>query len=159
MNPDEHRSAGLLLRITVAWALLFGLVHAYWAAGGSLGMDEPATDPAAQAYIAVIALIGFASAGIALGLVRPWGERLGRGRLRLLACVGSIALALGVTFNAIAWIADSSQLSEDGASGIAVWTYFLAGSVCFGLLARRARAPRLSSSRWTTGASRSASSR
>jgi hypothetical protein len=33
----------LLSRLTIAWAVLFAIVHFYWAAGGSAGMNgEPA---------------------------------------------------------------------------------------------------------------------
>jgi hypothetical protein len=42
--------------VTVAWAVLFALVHLYWAAGGAIGMNgNPADTPAAQAYIAITA--------------------------------------------------------------------------------------------------------
>ena len=60
----------LMARVTVAWALLFAAVHAYWVAGGAAGMNgEPADTPAAQSYIALITLLGLLGAAVASGVV------------------------------------------------------------------------------------------
>ena len=74
-----------MTRITVAWSLLFAIVHFYWAAGGPLGMNgEPADEIGVQLYIGVIAVIGLAAAVVAH-----------RGHVRL-ARIGGAALLVGV---------------------------------------------------------------
>ncbi len=94
----------LLSRLTIAWAVLFAIVHFYWAAGGSAGMNgEPAEELGAQLYIGVIALVGLASGVIAYGLSRDPGRRL----LVRLARLGGAALLLGVAVGTARWIADA----------------------------------------------------
>jgi hypothetical protein len=52
-------------RLTVAWGVLFAVVHFYWAAGGSAAMDDGgASDAAEQASIAFGAFL----AGVGLTL-------------------------------------------------------------------------------------------
>ena len=51
-----------LSHLTAAWGVIFALVHAYWAAGGPIGMDgDPADGLAVQLYVGFIALIGLAT--------------------------------------------------------------------------------------------------
>jgi hypothetical protein len=120
-----------LAHLTAAWGLLFAAVHAYWAAGGAAGMNgDPADTFGAQLYIGVIALIGLASAGVALGLAQRPHRTLTR-----LARIGGTALLLGVAFGTARWCVNWS-LEGDGAAGVVTTLYFLLGGVLFLTLAR-----------------------
>jgi hypothetical protein len=132
-NPNT-----LTARLTVSWALVFAGVHAYWAAGGTAGMNgDPADTPAAQAYIAFIALLGLLGAAVARGLV-PGARRLAR--------VGGVALLAGVVVGVGRWLVDGS-LDGDGAAGVATTVYFLLGGVLFAVVgwARMPGMPRVRS--------------
>ena len=60
-----RRHLPLIANITVVWAVLFAVVHAYWAAGGSAGVHHPADSAGAQLYIAFVAMLGLAGAAVA----------------------------------------------------------------------------------------------
>ena len=114
-----------MTRITVAWSIIFALIHFYWAAGGSFGMNgEPADEIGAQLYIAFIALIGLLAAVVAH-----------RGHRRL-ARIGGAALLAGVAAGTARWLADGN-LSDDGVGGVIVTLYFLLGGVLFTVLGWR----------------------
>lgn len=131
-----------LLRIgnaTVAWGLLFAVVHAYWAAGGKIGTNGGAADtPAAQGYIAVIAVLGLVGAAVAYRLVHNSIPRSGRVPLILLARTGGIALLLGVAVGTGRWLADWS-LHGNVVPSIAITLYFLLGGVLFSTLGWRSQ--------------------
>lgn len=125
----------LTTRLTIAWAVLFAIVHGYWAAGGTAGMNgEPADELGAQLYIGVIALIGLAGAGVAYGL---WRGPCRRSLVRI-ARLGGAALLLGVVVGTARWIADGS-LDGDGAAGVITTLYFLAGGALFMRLSQTTR--------------------
>jgi hypothetical protein len=121
---------------TATWGVVFAAVHFYWAGGGSIGYDPSGQSLLDSLYIGLIALIGLASGAIALGLYQPWGERIGRGRLRLLARIGGILLCLGVTIGVGRWIVQAS-LGGDGASGVVITAYFLLGGLLFSAISMR----------------------
>ena len=132
----------LMARTAVVWALVFAVVHAYWAAGGAAWMNgEPADTPAAQGYIAFITLLGLLGAAVAHGLVPASRSPLGRRSLVLLARAGGVALLAGVVIGASRWLVDGS-LNGDGASGVITTVYFLVGGLLFTLVgwARERRA-------------------
>ena len=134
----------LIARVTGAWALLFAVVHAYWAAGGAAGMNgEPADAPGAQGYIAIITLLGLLGAAVANGLVPGSRGLFGHRRLVLLARAGGGALLMGVVIGVSRWLVDGG-LDGDGAAGVITTVYFLLGGVLFSLLgwAREAPVPR-----------------
>jgi hypothetical protein len=123
-----------IARATVLWALVFAVVHAYWAAGGAAGMNgEPADTPAAQGYIAFIALLGLLGAAVAHGRIPESRSLLGRRRLDVLARIGGAALLAGVVFGTGRWLADGS-LDGDGAAGVITTAYFLLGGVLFSFI-------------------------
>ncbi len=123
-----------LAHLTAAWGVLFALVHAYWAAGGPIGMNgDPADTLGVQLYIGFIALIGLASAGVALGLARRPHRTLVR-----LARIGGAALLLGVAVGVGRWWVNWS-LEGDGAGGVITTLYFLLGGILFLALARSDR--------------------
>jgi len=122
---------------TTAWGVLFAIVHFYWAAGGATGMNgDPADTLAAQAYIAVVAVLGLAGAGVAYALVH--GGPLSRRTLTRVARAGAVALLLGVVVGSASWL-EQGSLEGDGANGIAITLYFLLGGVLFSRLGWHAR--------------------
>ena len=133
-----------IAHVTVAWGVLFTIVHAYWAAGGELGMGgEPADTAAAQAYIGFVAALGLAGAAVAAGFART---AVRRRRLVALARAGGIALGLGVLFGTASWVGDGG-LGGDGAGGVVITLYFLLGSVLFCRLGWGAPVPRAAMTR------------
>ena len=141
-------SLPLVARLTVAWGLLFAIVHFYWAAGGTAMNNGGATDTAAQAYIGLIAAIGLVSAAVGHGFVHDWGARLGRRRLALLARAGGAVLLLGVLGGVGRWLGDGG-IGNDGASGVVITAYFLVGGLLFSALGwRRAPIPHPAASRY-----------
>ena len=123
--------------ITVAWAVIFAVVHAYWAAGGEAGMrGDPADSPAAQIYIGAIAALGLVGAALAYGLDdRRCTARCSR-TLTLLARAGGAVLLLGVAFGTGRWLAAWS-LEGDGPAGIVTTLYVLLGGLLFSVLGWR----------------------
>lgn len=97
---------------------------------------EPATSVDASLYIAFIALLGLAGAGVAHGLSRPGSARVGQRRLRLLARAGATLLLLGVGIGVGRWIA-AGGIGDDGAAGVVITGYFLLGGALFAALSRR----------------------
>ena len=135
MPSLPSRTLPRLALATAAWGVLFAIVHAYWAAGGELGMNgEPADTAGAQAYIGFVAVLGLAGAAVAAGLARAAAPR--RRFLITLARAGGIALGLGVLVGTARWIGDGG-LGGDGAGGVVITLYFLLGSVLFSALGRR----------------------
>jgi hypothetical protein len=123
--------------ITAAWGLLFAIVHAYWAAGGETGMNgESAGTVGAQIYIGFIAALGLVGAGVGIGLAERANPPLVHRALVLLARIGGVALLVGVAAGTVRWIADGG-LGGDGAAGVAITLYFLAGGLLFSKLGWR----------------------
>jgi hypothetical protein len=139
----RHFSLGT---VTVAWSALFAVVHLYWAAGGSIGMNgDPADTAAAQGYIAFIALLGIAGGAIAHAVDRGSAPGISRRTLVLLARAGGAALLVGVAVGTGRWLADGG-VDSDGAAGLLITLYFLIGGVLFSALGRRPlRLPRAAS--------------
>jgi hypothetical protein len=124
--------------ITAAWGVLFAVVHLYWAAGGEAGMNgEPADTPAAQGYIAFIALLGFAGAAVGHGFAGGRGARPRHRTLLLLARAGGLVLLLGVAVGTRRWLVDGS-VEADGTAGIVITLYFLLGGLLFSTLGWKA---------------------
>jgi hypothetical protein len=98
---------------------------------------DPADTPAAQSYIAFIAMLGLAGAAVAGGLAR--GSR--RQTLIVLARSGGAALLVGAVFGTGRWLAEWS-LNGDGAAGIVITLYFLLGGLLFSTLGWSRNAPR-----------------
>lgn len=85
-----------------AWAVVFAGMSFYWAAGGTAGIEtiggeiERQTrerEPDFVATLWVTAALKLVAAAVALGLVQPWGARLGR-VLVPLAGIGGALLVL-----------------------------------------------------------------
>ena len=130
------KPADLVARVTVAWAVLFAVVHAYWAAGGTAGMNgDPADTAGVQAYIAFITVLGLLGGAVAHGLATSRSP-LPRRTLVILARLGGAALLAGVVAGTMRWIADGG-IGDDGAAGVVTTAYFLLGGVLYSALGRR----------------------
>jgi hypothetical protein len=128
-----RRRLPLIANVTAVWAVLFAVVHAYWAAGGSAGADQPADSAGAQLYIAFVAMLGLIGAAVA------WGRAHSHAHQRatvLLARVAGAALLLGVLVGGLRWIAGDSL----DTTGIVITLYFLIGGVLYSMLGRADRA-------------------
>lgn len=136
MSLIRSISFSLLARVTVAWGVLFAVVHFYWAAGGTALGNGGVTDAAAQAYIGFIAVVGLVGAAVAHGFVHGWGARLGRQRLTLLARAGGAVLLLGVLGGVGRWLGDGG-IGDDGVPGVVITAYFLLGGALFSTLGWR----------------------
>jgi hypothetical protein len=141
MRIFRQQNPTRLSDVTVAWGVLFAIVHAYWAAGGAAGMNGDSADtPATQGYIGGVTLLGLVGTGVAYGLGHDRSAWPGRATLTLLARAGGAALLLGVAFGAGGWVADGG-VGDDGTAGVAITLYFLLGGVLFSALGRRPGAP------------------
>jgi hypothetical protein len=129
-----HRHLPLIANITVVWAVLFAVVHAYWAAGGSVGADPPADSAGAQLYIAFVAMLGLVGAAVAWA--RASHSHAHQRAAEVLARVAGAALLLGVLVGSLRWIAGDSL----DTSGIVITLYFLIGGVLYSMLGRTDRA-------------------
>ncbi len=119
--------------ITTVWAVVFAVIHGYWAAGGTAGMNgDPAATAGEQAYIAFIALLGVVAALVAHRFLRAGSPPR---RLTLVARAGGVVLLVGVALGVGRWLADGG-LQGDGAAGVVITAYFLVGGVLFSMLAR-----------------------
>jgi hypothetical protein len=147
--------------VTAAWGLVFAIVHAYWAAGGEVGMNGDAADTlAAQLYIGFIAALGLTGTTVGIGLSAAGNPPAVQRALELLARAGGAALLIGVAAGAVRWLADGS-LGGDGAEGVAITLYFLLGGILFSVLGWRRVGPRwtISPSPSATRSARAASTR
>ena len=135
-------SAGSVQRlsaVTTVWCMAFALVHFYWAAGGEAGTrDGAASSLGMSFYIALIAVLGLAGAGLARGLCQPWGARFGRRRLRAVARLGTGMLLLGVAIGVGRWIT-AGGIGDDGVPGVIITGYFLLGGGLFAALSRASK--------------------
>lgn len=79
-----------------AWSAAFGLVHAYWLAGGGVGLP-PGTSLASNLPLLIIDVVAIPLCAlamlVALAPVRPWGSRV-PSRLLHVAVWGIAALLL-----------------------------------------------------------------
>jgi hypothetical protein len=126
-------SARRLGAVTAAWGTVFAAFHFYWAAGGTIANDPGDQTLGVSLYIGFIALLGLVGAAVALGMYQPWGTRVGRKRLRVLARVGGTLLSIGVAVGVGRWLAEAS-IGNDGADGVVITAYFLLGGLLFSAL-------------------------
>lgn len=85
------------------WGLVFALISFYWGAGGTVGLDTIggtierlalAHNTAIFVAVWVTGLLKLAGAILALALVRPWGGRLPRRPVSVLAWTAAVLLSL-----------------------------------------------------------------
>ena len=105
LGTDQSRSRWIAYSAAL-WALIFAVLHIMWAAGWYVGLQpEEARRAFARpwflAYDLVVAGMCLLAAPVALTLVRPWGRRLPRWLVGLLAWGGSGLLILRAGGSAI----------------------------------------------------------
>ncbi len=114
------------------WSTLFGLIHIYWAAGGTLGFEGRTMGE----VLFIINLIAIAlciiAAFTALALVQAWGQRFPSWLLLTLAWGACVVLGLRGGAGIIQSLLESESLSL---LLIIVEPFFLLGGIIYGLLA------------------------
>lgn len=76
MTPGTRRWPEWASYATCGWALVFAVVHLYWALGGTVGLPKGFTvamNPALFAIDVLAVPLCFIGALLALSFVRPWG--------------------------------------------------------------------------------------
>jgi Protein of unknown function (DUF3995) len=139
-----------------AWSILFAAMSAFWALGGTLGLDTlgneierdaRAREPDVIALVWVTALLKVVGAALAIALVRPWGRVLPRRPL----VIATWIVGLGVLAYALASFAQHGLMKADvvdtpvalGSSAVgwhlALWDpFWLLGGLLFIAAARQA---------------------
>ena len=133
--PAGRRATGdRLAYAAAAWSVVFLVPHAYWAAGGTSGLDGRAMDGALAVVNAAAILLSLLAMVLALALVRPWGRVVSR-RV-LLAGAWAAAAVLGVrgAGGLLQGLFGGSSAFVAGFEAL-----FLVGGVLFGLAARHHR--------------------
>ena len=120
------------------WSVVFIVPHAYWAAGGSAGLeDEPLEGTLAVINYAAIVL-SVAAAALALALVRPWGASVPRRLLSLGGWGACLVLSLRGAAGVIQDVGNRSRrIRRRGANAHPhLRTALSCGGILFGLAAR-----------------------
>lgn len=121
-----------------AWAGVFAVLHAVWAAGWYVGLDQELARRAFRQrwfliYDLVVVSLCVLALGVALALVRPWGLRLPKRLLGTLAWCGTAVLVL----RGSARSSQTAYLLATGRSVRAVFwfweAWFCLGALLFGL--------------------------
>jgi len=134
-----NRSKGSWVGYSAAlWALIFAGLHVVWAMGWYIGLHQELAEKAFQrqwflVYDLVAAGLCLLAAVVALALVQPWGRRLPRSLIHLLAWSGAGLLVLrgaaGV-MQAVYYLA----IGGNKLDVFALWAiWFCLGAVLFGM--------------------------
>ena len=121
-----------------SWALIFGLLHGVWAIGWYIGLDrEFARRAFAQRWFLVydlaVVVICLVAVCVALALVRPWGRRIPRGALGVLAW-GGTGLLMWRAIASIVQLVYQVATGSFVARAMLVWeAWFYIGAILFGL--------------------------
>lgn len=114
------------------WSTLFGLIHIYWAAGGTLGFEGKTMGKALFIINLVAIALCIIAAFTALALVQAWGRRFPSSLLLTSAWGACVVLGLRGCVGIIQSLLDSESLSL---LLIIVEPFFLLGGILYGLLA------------------------
>jgi hypothetical protein len=119
------------------WAFLFAALSFYWALGGTVGAEtvSPAIAQLARAHVPwviaalwISALLKVVSGLVALALVQPWGSRVPRWILLLLAWgAGTLLFGHGGLFFAVGVLALSGTIHVSTPAAVLHWYTFLWG--------------------------------
>ena len=120
------------------WALIFAVLHAVWATGWYVGLDQELSQKAFQqhwflVYDLVVAGLCALAVAVALALVQPWGRRLPRWLVGLLAwsATGLLVLRGGGGALQTAYLAATGR---DVLDPMRFWEgWFCLGAVLFSL--------------------------
>ncbi|WP_139185902.1 DUF3995 domain-containing protein [Alteribacillus bidgolensis] len=115
-----------------AWSTLFGLVHIYWAAGGTAGFEGRTMSEELFVINLMTIVLCFIAAFIALALVQAWGRKFPSWLLLTLAWIACVVLGLR---GGIGAIQSMLQVEPVPLLLIIVEPFFLLGGILFGLVA------------------------
>ncbi len=95
----QQASHTLIAYSAACWAFVFGVFHIAWAAGWYIGLDPQwartaFAKPWMLVYDVVVVGMCMVAVPVALALGMPWGRRLPRGILSILAWTGTCLLVL-----------------------------------------------------------------
>ncbi len=145
ISAHSHRVAGAWAGYGAAlWALVFTLLHVIWAAGWYVGLQQDQARKAFQktwflVYDLVIAGMCGLAVVVALALVQPWGQRVPRRLLSMLAWCGTglLVLRVGGGFVETAYLMVVGKYTFEP---MHLWDFwFCLGAVLFGLCLLRFR--------------------
>lgn len=99
MSDQDHLSSSWVGYGAALWALIFAVFHIVWAAGWYIGLDAEQSRIAFAkrwfiVYDLVVAGMCAVAVPVALALVQPWGRRLPRSLIGVLAWGGTGVLVL-----------------------------------------------------------------
>ncbi|MGE5813256.1 MAG: DUF3995 domain-containing protein [Acidobacteriota bacterium] len=138
VNGLDRDDSPWLAYAAALWALIFGLLHGVWATGWYIGLDRELARKAFArpwflAYDLAVVVMCLLAVWVALALVRPWGRRVPRWALGVLAWGGTGLLM----WRAIASIVQLLYQVATGsfvARAMLVWeVWFYLGAILFGL--------------------------
>ncbi len=119
------------------WAFLFAALSFYWALGGAAGSDtvSPAIAQLARAHVPwvmaalwISAIIKVVSGFVALALIQPWGSRVPRWILLILAWgAGTLLFVHGGLYFAVGVLALSGTIHVSTPAAVLHWYTFLWG--------------------------------
>ncbi|WP_175615787.1 DUF3995 domain-containing protein [Piscibacillus halophilus] len=118
--------------VAFAWSMLFGLIHIYWAAGGTIGFEGRKMSEVLFMINLLAIVLCFLAAFIALALVQAWGQNIPKWILFTSTWTACVVLTLrggvGITQSML-------QPETPPLLFIIVEPYFLLGGILFGLSA------------------------
>lgn len=122
-----------------AWALVFAALHIAWAAGSYIGLNAEQARAAFEyppffAYDIVVAAMCLIAAPVALALVQPWGRRVPRTLLAVLAWTGSVLLILRSTGSIVQSLYRIATGTFRPTAMYAWELWFYIGAVLFGVI-------------------------
>jgi hypothetical protein len=138
MNDTDSGGTPWAGYCAASWALSFAVLHIVWAAGWHIGLQAEQARKAFEqhwflAYDLVVAILCLIAVPVALALVQPWGHRLPRWALGLLAWGGTAFLALR-SGTSIMQIVYKIAKGTFAAQPLHLWElWFCIGAVLFGL--------------------------
>jgi hypothetical protein len=131
------RWAGGVAYAAAGWAFLFAALSFYWALGGTAGSDTVSPEiaqlarahvPWVMAALWISAIIKVVSGLVALALIQPWGSRVPRWILLLLAWgAGTLLFGHGGLFFAVGVLALSGTIGYSAPATVLHWYTFLWG--------------------------------
>lgn len=116
----------------LVWSTLFGLIHIYWAAGGTLGFEGKTMGKALFIINLVAIALCIVAAFTALALVQAWGRRFPSWLLLTSAWGACVILGLRGCVGIIQSLLEPESLSL---LLIIIEPFFLLGGILYGLLA------------------------
>ncbi len=134
----QQASHTLIAYSAACWAFVFGVFHIAWAAGWYIGLDPQwartaFAKPWMLVYDVVVVGMCMVAVPVALALGMPWGRRLPRGILSILAWTGTCLLVLRAVASLV-HVALALVKGEFVLRQVGIWEpWFYVGAALFGL--------------------------